>query len=251
MDPDSNPSPTPALRLAGVAKRYPYFTLGPIDLELAPGATLGLLGENGAGKSTLLRILLGLVRADSGAVEVLGLPMPARELAIKSEVAFVSEDMAPYGGKSIAWNLALVRALAPRWDEARATALLRRFELRPEQRAKGLSRGQTVRLLLLLALVRRPRLLLLDEPTTGLDPRIRHELRQELARAAAEDGTTIVFSSHLTEDMTALASEIVILDRGRIARRAATADLLREGPLERVFLDAIAKEEARRSRRAA
>ena len=117
---------------------------------------------------------------------------------------------------------------------------LRRFDLRPGQRARGLSRGQTVRLLLLLALVRRPALLLLDEPTTGLDPRIRHEVRAELARAAREDGMTIVFSSHLTEDMTALASEIVILDRGRIRRRAATSELLAEGPLERVFLDATA-----------
>ncbi len=227
----------PALRLTDVEKRYPYFNLGPIDLELAPGTTLGLLGENGAGKSTLLRILLGLVRPDRGVVEVLGLPMPERERAIKSEVAFVSEDMAPYGGKSIAWNLDLVRSLSPLWDEARAKTLLRRFELRAEQRTKGLSRGQTVRLLLLLALVRRPRLLLLDEPTTGLDPRVRHELREELARVAREEGTTIVFSSHLTEDMTALADDIVILDRGRIARRAAASELLREGPLERVFLD--------------
>ncbi len=251
MDPESIANPTPALRLAAVEKRYPYFQLGPIDFELEPGTKLGLLGENGAGKSTLLRILLGLVRPDAGTVEVLGRPMPACEQAIKSEVAFVSEDMAPYGGKSIAWNLDLVRSLSSRWDEARATTLLRRFELRPEQRTKGLSRGQTVRLLLLLALVRRPRLLLLDEPTTGLDPRVRHELREELARVARVDGTTIVFSSHLTEDMTALASEIVILDRGRIARRAATSDLLREGPLERVFLDATAAADPTPTRRIA
>lgn len=231
---------TPVLRLAAVEKRYSHFRLGPIDLEVAPGTTLGLLGENGAGKSTLLRMLLGLVRPDAGTVRVLGLAMPDHECAVKSEVAFVSEDMAAYGSKSIAWNLELVRALAPRWDERRARTLLERFELRPEQRTRGLSRGQTVRLLLLLALVRRPKLLLLDEPTTGLDPRIRHELRAELARAAAEDGTTIVFSSHLTEDLTALAGEIVMLDRGRIVRRAETRELLREGPLERVFLDALA-----------
>ena len=248
MDPEAAAVPIPVLRLTGVSKRYPQFCLGPIDLELAPGTTLGLLGENGAGKSTLLRILLGLVRPDAGTVEVLGLPMPEREHAIKLDVAFVSEDMAPYGGKSIAWNIDLVRSLSPQWDEARAATLLRRFELRPEQRTKGLSRGQTVRLLLLLALVRRPRLLLLDEPTTGLDPRVRHELREELARVAREDGTTIVFSSHLTEDMAALASEIVILDRGRIARRAATSELLEEGPLERVFLDATAAGNLQRQR---
>ena len=246
MDPESITRATPALRLTDVEKRYPCFSLGPLDLELAPGTTLGLLGENGAGKSTLLRILLGLVRPDAGAVEVFGLPMPLREHAIKSDVAYVSEDMAPYGGKSIAWNLDLVRSLSVHWDGERAATLLRRFDLRPEQRTRGLSRGQTVRLLLLLALVRRPKLLLLDEPTTGLDPRIRHELREELARVAREEGTTIVFSSHLTEDMTALADEIVILDRGRIVRRAATSELLREGPLERVFLDATSPAGGRR-----
>ncbi len=247
MDPAATEKTTPALRLAAVEKHYPYFHLGPIDLELRPGATLGLLGENGAGKSTLLRILLGLVRPDAGTVEVAGLPMPEHEHAIKSDVGFVSEDMAPYGGKSIAWNLDLVRSLSPRWDAELATSLLRRFDLRPGQRARGLSRGQTVRLLLLLALVRRPALLLLDGPTTGLDPRIRHEVRAELARAAREDGMTIVFSSHLTEDMTALAGEIVILDRGRVAPRAATSELLAEGSLEQVFLEAISSSGGRRA----
>jgi ABC-2 type transport system ATP-binding protein len=246
MDSATIARPAPALRLTAVEKRYPYFRLGPIDLELAPGTTLGLLGVNGAGKSTLLRILLGLVRPDTGSVQVLGQPMPDCEQAIKSEVGFVSEDMVPYAAKTIAWNLELVRSLSARWDEERAATLLRRFELRPEQRTRGLSRGQTVRLLLLLALVRRPRLLLLDEPTTGLDPRVRHELREELARIAREEGTTIVFSSHLTEDMTALASEIVMVDRGRVVRRATTSELLREGPLERVFLDATSPAGGRR-----
>jgi ABC-2 type transport system ATP-binding protein len=89
-------------------------------------------------------------------------------------------------------------------------------------------------------------LLLLDEPTSGLDPRMRHDLREELARVAREDKTTIVFSSHLTEDMAGLTNEIVILDRGRIVRRAVTGDLLAEGPLEQVFLDATSSSTARR-----
>ncbi len=231
---------TPAFRLSGVVKRFPGFQLGPLDLELPRGRTLGLLGENGAGKSTLLRILLGLTRADRGTVSVLGLPMPEREHEIKADLGFVSEDMAPYAGATVAWHLALVRALVPVWDDRLAAALLERFALRPEQRTRGLSRGQTVRLLLLLALCRRPRLLLLDEPTSGLDPRMRHALRAELAELARAGDTTLVFSSHLVEDVAALADEVAILDHGRIARRAATRELLSEGPLEEVFLAATA-----------
>lgn len=236
----TNPSvqEDPAVRLIGVTKRYPFFSLGPVDLELRAGRILGLLGENGAGKSTLLRLMLGLVRPDAGTVELLGLPMPEREHEIKSAVGFVSEDMSLYGGASIAWHLRFVRGLAAQWDEAYQDELLERFALPLRQRVRGLSRGQSVRLMLLLALVRRPRLLLLDEPTTGLDPRVRHELREELAQVSAERGTTIVFSSHLTEDVEAIAGEIAFVHRGRIVERGATRDLLARGPLEELFLAA-------------
>jgi len=240
MHPESPVRPPPALRLRGVTRRFATFDFGPVDLEIACGTTVGLLGVNGAGKSTLLRLLLGLLHADDGTVEVLGHRMPAEAAAAKRDIAFVSEDMAPYGAATIGWHVGYVRGLVPVFDDAWARELLGRFALRPEQRVRGLSRGQTVRLLLLLALVRRPRLLLLDEPTTGLDPRVRREVRLELAALAREAGTTILFSSHLTEDVEEIASEVVILHEGRIARRASTALLLAEGPLDSVFLDTIA-----------
>ncbi len=232
--------PSPALRLCGVAKRYPRFQLGPLDFELEPGMALALLGVNGGGKSTLLRILLGLLRPDSGTVEVLGLPMPEREHDIKAEVGFVSEDMGLYGQATIAWHLDFARSLSPRWDEAYARELLGRFVLDPGQAARGLSKGQQMRLLLLLALARRPRLLLLDEPTSGLDPRIRHEVREELAGIIRTRQTAMIFSSHLTEDAAALADEVAFLHEGRIVRRAPTRELLAEGSLKSVFLHATA-----------
>ena len=235
----SVPLSSPAFRMSSVARRFPHFTFGPVDLEVGRGVTVGLLGVNGAGKSTLLRLLLGLLHADAGTIEVLGRPMPAEETAVKREVGWVSEDMALYGAASIGWHLEYVRSLVPEFDAAWARELLARFALTPAQPTRGLSRGQTVRLLLLLALVRRPRLLLLDEPTAGLDPRVRCEVRRELAAAAGEAGTTILFSSHLTEDVEALADEVVIVDRGRIVRRAPTAQLVAEGPLDTVFLEAI------------
>jgi ABC-2 type transport system ATP-binding protein len=240
MHPESTVQPPPALRLQGVTRHFANFDFGPVDLEVACGTTVGLLGVNGAGKSTLLRLLLGLLHADAGTVEVLGRQMPAEGAAAKRDIAFVSEDMALYAGATVGWHLEYVRGLVPVFDEAWARQLLGRFALRSEQRVRGLSRGQTVRLLLLLALVRRPRLLLLDEPTTGLDPRVRREVRLELADLAHQTGTTILFSSHLTEDVEALASEVVILHEGRIVRRAPTVQLLSEGPLDSVFLNTIA-----------
>jgi len=229
-----------AIRLISVVRRFPVFTFGPVDLEVGRGTVVGVLGVNGVGKSTLLRLLLGLVRPDAGRVEILGRHMAAEEAGLKGRVAFVSEDMAPYSTATVDWHIRFVRSLVAGWDELYAGELLRRFDLRPRQRVGELSRGQTMRLLILLALVRRPQLLILDEPTASLDPRMRQEVRDELAAAVRVGGATLLFSSHLTADVEALADDVVILDAGRIVRRAPVKALREEGPLEEVFLRSLA-----------
>ena len=142
------------IRVRSVLKRYPRFTLQDIDLDVSRGRVLGLIGPNGAGKSTLLRLLMGLVRADSGEVSILGRPMPAEERWIKARVGFVSEDMALYGGKTLRWHMDLVASVHEGWDEGRAAELLERLDLNPDRKARGMSRGQQVKALLLLALAR-------------------------------------------------------------------------------------------------
>jgi len=142
------------IKVRGVRKRYPRFTLQDIDLDVRAGRVLGLIGPNGAGKSTLLRVLMGLVRADSGEVAILGRPMPAEERWIKARVGFVSEDMALYGAKSLRWHMDLVASVHEGWDARRAAELLQRLDLDPNQKARGMSRGQQVKALLLLAVVR-------------------------------------------------------------------------------------------------
>ena len=225
-----------AIRLEGVGKRYAGFTLADIDLDLARGRALGLIGPNGAGKSTLIRIVMGLVRPDAGRVRVLARAMPADEREIKSRVGFVSDDMALYRGKSLRWHMDLVASLNVNWDEARARVLLDRFELSPNRSARGLSRGQQVKALLLLALARRVELLVLDEPTAGLDPLMRHQLMTILAEAR-EDGCAILLSSHHGEDVAAVADEAAFLSRGAIVARAPVATFLGEGgSLEAAFL---------------
>ncbi len=205
-----------AVQFAGVTKKYPHFTLQDVDLELVTGSIMGFVGANGAGKSTTIRILMGLIHQDTGTVEVLGHAMPADQAAAKSDIGFVSEDMRLYGPATVAWHMNFIRAIYPQWDRPYAESLLQRFDLKAQQKIKGLSHGQRVKTALMLALARRPRLLVLDEPTTGLDPVARREVLAELMAVLADEGRTIFFSSQNTLDVEQISDQITFIDRGRI-----------------------------------
>lgn len=205
-----------AVQFHGVRKRYTHFSLEDIDLELPTGSIMGFIGANGAGKSTTIRILMGLVHQDAGTVRVLGHAMPADQAAAKLDIGFVSEDMRLYGQATLAWHMDFLRPIYPRWDQSYAESLARRFDLKPQQKIKGLSHGQRVKAALLLALAKRPRLLVLDEPTTGLDPVARVEVLRELMAALADEDRTILFSSHNTLDVEQISDRITFIDRGRI-----------------------------------
>ena len=200
----------------GVGKRYPNFSLENIHLELPTGSIMGFIGANGAGKSTTIRILMGLVHQDEGSVRVLGHSMPAEQAAAKLDFGFVSEDMRLYGQGTLAWHMDFLRPIYPRWDQSYAEELARRFDLKLQQKIKGLSHGQRVKAALLLALARSPRLLVLDEPTTGLDPVARVEVLDELMAVLADEDRTILFSSHNTRDVEQISDQITFIDRGRI-----------------------------------
>jgi ABC-2 type transport system ATP-binding protein len=205
-----------SVEFVGVSKKYTHFSLEDIHLELPTGSIMGFIGANGAGKSTTIRILMGLVHQDRGTVQVLGHSIPADQAAAKLEIGFVSEDMRLYGAAPLAWHMEFLRRIYPRWDPLYAESLARRFGLKPEQKIKGLSHGQRVKAALLLALARRPRLLVLDEPTTGLDPVARVEVLDELMAALADEERTILFSSHNTLDVEQISDQITFIDRGRI-----------------------------------
>jgi ABC-2 type transport system ATP-binding protein len=205
-----------SVQFHGVSRRYTHFSLENIHLELPTGSIMGFIGANGAGKSTTIRILMGLVHQDAGTVRVLGHAMPADQAAAKLDIGFVSEDMRLYGQATLAWHMDFLRPIYPRWDQSYAESLARRFDLKPQQKIKGLSHGQRVKAALLLALARRPRLLVLDEPTTGLDPVARVEVLDELMAALADEERTILFSSHNTLDVEQISDQITFIDRGRI-----------------------------------
>jgi ABC-2 type transport system ATP-binding protein len=205
-----------AIEMSGVSKHYRFFSLEDIRLNVPEGQIMGLIGPNGAGKSTTIRMLLGLVHQDSGEVRVLGYRMPAEQIAAKWDIGFASEDMRLSRGMTLDWHMRFIRSIYPYWDAKYAQLLLKRFGLRAEQKIKGLSQGQRVKATLLLVLARRPKLLVLDEPTTGLDPVARHEVLRELTGVMADEGRSILFSSHHTQDVEQISDRITFIDRGRI-----------------------------------
>ena len=207
---------TLAIELTGVGKDYRYFSLQNVNLAVPEGQIMGFIGPNGAGKSTTIRILLGLVHQDRGEVRVCGRAMPAEQAAAKWDIGFASEDMRLYEGATVDWHMRFVRSIYPGWDETYAVTLLKRFDLRREQAIKGLSHGQRVKATLLLVLARRPRLLVLDEPTTGLDPVARHEVLRELSDVMQDDRRSVLFSSHNTHDIEQICDQITFIDRGRV-----------------------------------
>jgi len=206
----------PAIDMSGVGKTYRFFSLENIELKLPRGEIMGLIGPNGAGKSTTIRILLGLVHQDHGDVRVLGHPMPAEQVAAKWDIGFASEDMRLYESQTLGWHMQWMQSIYRNWDSGYAQRLLKRFGLRAEQRLKGISHGQRVKSTLLLVLARKPKLLVLDEPTTGLDPVARHEILRELTDVMRDEGRSVLFSSHNTQDVEQISDRITFIDRGRI-----------------------------------
>ncbi len=204
------------VEMRNVSRRYRFFSLEDVSLELAPGQIMGLVGPNGAGKSTTIRILMGLVPPDAGEVRLFGHSMKTEQAIAKKNVGYVSDDMRLFGHATLEWHMKFIASIYPGWDPAYAATLLDRFNLKPAQRIRGLSHGEHVKAKLLLVLARRPKLLVLDEPTTGLDPVARYELLTEMMDVLKDDSRSILFSSHNTADVERISDQITFIDRGRI-----------------------------------
>ena len=156
-----------AISLRAVEKTYADFVLHPLDLELPTGQIMGLVGANGAGKSTIMRILMGLIRADAGEVEVCGHRLPEAQVVAKRDVGYASEDMRLYKTQTLRWHMDFIQGIFPEWDETYAAQLLKRFDLKSQQKLGGFSHGQRVKAALLLSDLVAERQRQLD--ATGLD----------------------------------------------------------------------------------
>jgi ABC-2 type transport system ATP-binding protein len=205
-----------AIELQNVSKRYSDFYLDNLSLQLPVGQVMGLVGVNGAGKSTTLRLLMGLIQPDTGSVDVLGYRLPEQQVLAKQNIGFASDDMRLYKTENLRWHMQLIQSIFPSWDATYAEHLLNVFDLNAEQKFKGFSHGQRVKACLLLILARKPNLVILDEPTTGLDPVAREEVLSELAEILRDENRSVLFSSHNTQDIEQLSDSITFLHKGKL-----------------------------------
>jgi ABC-2 type transport system ATP-binding protein len=205
-----------ALHASGLGKRYRQrWALSDCSLQIPEGRVAGLVGPNGAGKTTLLHLAVGLLTPDAGAVTVLD-GQPASGPDQLAKVGFVAQDTPVYAGLSVADHLRFGARLNPGWDGAYAAARVERLDVDPGQRAGKLSGGQRAQLALTLALAKRPRLLILDEPVASLDPLARREFLQDLMEAVAEHEVSVILSSHLVNDLERVCDYLVVLAASRV-----------------------------------
>jgi ABC-2 type transport system ATP-binding protein len=200
-----------------------------LTLGVPSGSIYGFLGRNGAGKTTTIKVLLGMTRPTGGEALVFGLPasVAASSVAIRRRTGFVSEDKDLYDFMTVNEMIRFTAPLFPHWRNDLEERYLRKFELRPSQSVKSLSRGMRTKLALLLALSRGAELLILDEPTSGLDPAMTEEVLQALVSHVAGEQMTVFFSSHQIAEVEQIADHIAIIDHGRTVL-AGTLDGLRE-----------------------
>jgi ABC-2 type transport system ATP-binding protein len=232
-----------AIELIGVRKRFGRNeVLAGVDLRVPAGKTYAFLGRNGAGKTTTIRTLMGLLAPDAGAVRVQGVDPRADAMAIRRSVGYLAEDQQMWGWMKVSEILGFMAPFYPTWDWDLAKDLLDRFALAGGTKIKHLSKGQNVRLGLLLALSHKPKLVILDDPALGLDPIMRKEfLRDVVTHLQGTEGVTVFFSSHLLYEVEPVADVVGILDGGKMVCEAET-EVLRE-EVRQIWVEPAAWEE--------
>lgn len=215
------------VEIKGVSRSFgDKVALDEVDLSVLQGTVMGLVGENGAGKTTLLKHVLGLFRARTGTVRVFGKDPVADPESVLGEIGYLSEIRDLPEWMKIGELMSYTKAFFPSWDDAFAEELREMFELPPDQKVKTLSRGQRARAGLIAAIAHRPQLLLLDEPSSGLDPVVRRDILSAIIRTVADEGRTVLFSSHLLDEVQRVSDHVAMLHLGKMMLTSPMDDVL-------------------------
>jgi ABC-2 type transport system ATP-binding protein len=230
------------IEIQNLTRRFGDTTaLQDVSFEVPAGVVLGLVGRNGAGKTTLIKHLMGFLRPQSGSVRVFGLDPVAQPDAVLGRIGYVSEERDLPAWMRIGELLRYSQAFYPAWDMDLAFELCDQFQLDLNQKVGSLSRGQSVRAALVLALSPRPELLVLDEPSSGLDPVVRRDILGAILETVAQEGRTILFSSHLLDEVERMSDRLMILEQGRVVVAGELEEVRASGvSLENLFLEKTA-----------
>jgi ABC-2 type transport system ATP-binding protein len=214
------PSPSSAEAVVGITDLSRRFgaksVLNNVSLYVPRGSVFGLVGENGAGKTTLIKHILGLLRAEAGSVRVFGLDPVADPVGVLGRIGYLSEQPDLPGWMRVEELMRYTQAFYPKWDMAYAEKLREQFGLASGARLRTLSKGQQAKAGLLAAQAHRPELLLLDEPSSGLDPIVRRDILEAVIRTVSDEGRTVFFSSHLLEEIERVSDYVAMLHQGRL-----------------------------------
>ncbi len=217
---------TNLLEIRNLTKRYGFFALQDVDLEVASGTITGLVGANGAGKSTLMKLVLGLLPPDSGEIQLFGQNALREGPSLRRRIGFVQESPTLFGNLRVGELGQVVAPFYPTWNSASFQRLCRTFELPLRTPFHKLSQGSRMKTALALALSHDADLLLLDEPTSGLDPLMRREVLDLMLEIIQDEGKAVLFSTHITTDLERVADHVAILKQGRLVLAGAKDELL-------------------------
>jgi len=216
---------TTAIRTEGLTKRYgDVDALDDLSLEILPGEVVGYLGPNGAGKTTTIRLLLGLIRPTSGRGEIFGIDCQQRPVEAHRRLAYVAGEANLWPSLTGAETLHLLGRVQGQVDEPYRQELIARFDLDPSKKVRAYSKGNRQKIILIAALMARPDLLVLDEPTGGLDPLMEQAFRHCI-HEAKERGQTVFLSSHILSEVEALCDKVGILRDGRLIEMGTLAEM--------------------------
>jgi ABC-2 type transport system ATP-binding protein len=207
---------TNLLEIENARKTYESFRLDGVSLTLPPGFIMGMIGPNGAGKTTLIKLIMNAVRQDGGTIRLFGSDNHIHAETARKRIGFVQDEPTFYGHLTLASMKSIIAGFYPNWDEKAFQRLVDRFDLPLSKRVMALSRGMTTKFALSLALSHHAELLILDEPTTGLDPASRRELLTIMAEYIEVGTRSVLFSTHITSDLERVADFITLIQAGKL-----------------------------------